>query len=103
MDVAPIIVGAFAVLSALVTAYFAWKAKDTEVSAPDKLADGFVALVADLRAEIMRIKERVAELETQRKQDIRHIAYLELQIEWVTKRLDDATRAEFEAMFRPFR
>lgn len=103
MDAAPIIVGAFAVLSALVTAYFAWKAREGEVSAPDRLADGFVSLTADLRTEIVRLNERVDDLERQRKQDVRHIAYLELQVEWLSKRMDDKTRAEFEAVFRPFK
>lgn len=103
MDYAPIIAGAFAVLSAAIAGYLAWKTKGVEVSAPDKLADGFVSLVADLRLEIKRLNERVNRLEQQREEDIRHLAYLEIQIDWLVKRIDEQTRQEFNAIFRPFK
>lgn len=103
MDWAPYVATLAAVLAATVTGFFAWKTKGVEVTAPDKLADGFVSLVADLRLEIKRLNERVERLEMQRAEDIRHIAYLELQIDWVMKRLDEKTRQEFDAIFRPFK
>lgn len=102
-ELAPYFAGIAGLAVALVTAYYSWKGKDAEISAPDRLADGFVSLTAELRSEITRLNERVDILEKQRREDVRHIAYLELQIDWVMKRLDDQTRAEFEALFRPFK
>lgn len=102
-ELAPIIAGGVALLVAVITGLFAWINQTTGTSAPATLASGFSSLVDDLQNEIVRLNRRVDALELQRTEDIRHLAYLELQVEWLSKRIDEQTRAEFEAMFRPFK
>lgn len=102
-DWAPYFASGIALVAAIATGYFGWRTKGLETSAPDKLADGFTSLVADLRAEIIRLNERVDILERQRREDLRHIASMELQIDWLVKHVDAAVKDEFEALFRPFK
>lgn len=99
---APILVSALALAGGIATAWFGWKGRNAEVTAPDRLADGFVSLVAELRAEVIRLNERIDALERQRMQDVKHIAALEIQVNWLVDRIDTVLRSEFEATFEPF-
>lgn len=98
---APIVVSILALAGAIATAWFGWKGRTIEVTAPDRLADGFVSLLTELRAEVIRLNERIEELERQRMRDVKHIAALEIQVGWLVDRIDTGLRAEFEATFHP--
>lgn len=102
-EFAPVIAGTVALLAAVVTGIFAWLNQRTGVSAPATLANGFSSLVDDLQHEIRRLNERLDSMDEQRDLDARHVAYLELQVAWLSKRIDEKTRQEFEATFRPFK
>lgn len=101
-EVAPYIAGLSALLAAAVTGYFAWSSTRTEINSPDKLADGFSNLVANLRTELERYGDRIKVLEERRIEDVKHIAALEVQLDWVLDKLDNDLKREFYQTFRPF-
>lgn len=101
-EVAPYVAGLSAAFAAAVTGYFAWKSTRTEINSPDKLADGFANLVANLRLELDRYGERIKVLEERRVEDVKHIAALEVQLDWVLDRLDGELKQQFYKTFKPF-
>lgn len=108
--VAAAIAGITSLAIGAVTAYFAWKQRHTEVNSPSQLADAFNGLVSSLRAEIARLEARqvaadirIERLEQRARDDEETIRSLGHQIDWLVERIDDHLRAEFEALFRPYK
>lgn len=86
-------------LGALIAGWFAVLAKRTQQKSPETVAGGYSKLVDDMRRELERLGERVATLEQDGQAKQQRIRCLERKIGWLTDRISDQDRVEFDKLF----
>lgn len=102
-----LIAGAVALIVGFTSAYFAFRTKDVELNAPDKISAAFIDLTSGLREEIERLEKRqratdirIEKLETRAREDEATIARLQSMIRWLLSRLRQEDKDEFDRVFQ---
>lgn len=98
-DVTTVLVAAFALVGSALAGWMTWRGKTAELSAPAQVSAGFVALLAELRAELDRLRGRLLDLEAAHVAALHEVESLESQVEWLIARLSPLERQAFRRQF----